>query len=90
MSCCPSLPAPVLAWLAAPLAHLLPPRPPGQGGNPPLSLDQQGEVGGLGQGVTDRGATRRYHGSTTPPDGYVGTSSLPEASVVLDSLVDAR
>jgi DDE superfamily endonuclease len=38
---CPrsSLPAKVLAWLAARLAHPLPPRPPGQGGNPPLSLE---------------------------------------------------
>jgi hypothetical protein len=34
-----SLPAPVLAWLAARLAHLLPLRPPGRGGNPPLSLE---------------------------------------------------
>jgi hypothetical protein len=34
-----SLPAPVLAWLADRLAHLLPPRPPGQGGTPPLSLE---------------------------------------------------
>ena len=41
MSYCPrsSLPAPVLAWLAARLAHLLPPRPPGRGGNPPLPLE---------------------------------------------------
>ena len=41
MSSCPrsSLPAPVLAWLADRLAHLLPPRPPGQGGNPPLPLE---------------------------------------------------
>jgi len=29
----------VLAWLAARLAHLLPSRPPGQGGTPPLSLE---------------------------------------------------
>jgi hypothetical protein len=29
------LPAPVLAWLADRLAHLLPPLPPGHGGNPP-------------------------------------------------------
>jgi len=29
----------VLAWLADRLAHLLPPRPPGQGGTPPLSLE---------------------------------------------------
>jgi hypothetical protein len=29
----------VLGWLAARLAHLLPPRPPGQGGTPPLSLE---------------------------------------------------
>jgi hypothetical protein len=34
-----SLPAPVLAWLADRLAHLLPPRPPGRGGNPPLLLE---------------------------------------------------
>jgi hypothetical protein len=34
-----SLPAPVLAWLADRLAHLLPPRPPGKGGNPPLPLE---------------------------------------------------
>jgi hypothetical protein len=33
-----SLPAKVLAWLADRLAHLLPPRPPGLGGNPPLAL----------------------------------------------------
>jgi DDE superfamily endonuclease len=41
LSYCPrsSLPAPVLAWLAARLAHLLPPRPPGRGGNPPLPLE---------------------------------------------------
>jgi hypothetical protein len=40
LSYCPrsSLPAAVLAWLAARLAHLLPSRPPGQGGTPPLSL----------------------------------------------------
>jgi hypothetical protein len=38
---CPrsSLPVEVLAWLAGRLAHLLPPRPPGRGGNPPLSLE---------------------------------------------------
>jgi hypothetical protein len=29
----------VLAWLAARLAHLLPSRPPGQGGTPPLGLE---------------------------------------------------
>jgi hypothetical protein len=41
LSYCPrsSLPAPVLVWLAARLAHLLPLRPPGQGGNPPLPLE---------------------------------------------------
>jgi hypothetical protein len=41
MAYCPrsSLPASVLAWLAARLAHLAPPRPPGQGGTPPLSLE---------------------------------------------------
>src|SRR6266496_4110539 len=38
---CPrsSLPAAVLAWLAARLAHLVPARPPGTGGTPPLSLE---------------------------------------------------
>jgi hypothetical protein len=41
LSSCPrsSLPADVLAWLADRLAHLLPPRPPGLGGTPPLSLE---------------------------------------------------
>ena len=40
-SYCPrsSLPATVLAWLAARLAHLAPSRPPGQGGTPPLCLE---------------------------------------------------
>jgi len=38
---CPrsSLPATVLDWLASHLAHLHPPRPPGTGGTPPLSLE---------------------------------------------------
>jgi hypothetical protein len=38
---CPrsSLPATVLAWLAARLAHLAPPRRPGRGGTPPLALE---------------------------------------------------
>jgi hypothetical protein len=41
LSYCPrsSLPVEVLAWLIGRLAHLLPPRPPGQGGNPPLPLE---------------------------------------------------
>jgi hypothetical protein len=41
LSYCPrsSLPADVLAWLADRLAHLLPSRPPGRGGTPPLSLE---------------------------------------------------
>jgi DDE superfamily endonuclease len=41
LSYCPrsSLPAKVLAWLASRLAHLTPPRPPGQGGTPPLPLE---------------------------------------------------
>jgi hypothetical protein len=34
-----SLPANTLAWLAARLAHLTPPRRPGQGGTPPLPLE---------------------------------------------------
>jgi hypothetical protein len=40
-SSCPrsSLPANVLVWLAGRLAHLVPPRPPGQGGNRPLCLE---------------------------------------------------
>jgi hypothetical protein len=41
VSYCPrsSLPAHVLAWLARRLAHLIPPRPPGLGGTPPLALE---------------------------------------------------
>ena len=41
MSYCPrwSLPVNVLAWLIGRLAHLLPPRPPTVGGNPPLALE---------------------------------------------------
>src|SRR5215217_4553367 len=41
LSYCPrsSLPAAVLTYLAGRLAHLLPPRPPGVGGNPPLALE---------------------------------------------------
>ena len=41
LSYCPrsSLPAKVLTWLADRLAHLLPPRPPGVGGTPPLCLE---------------------------------------------------
>jgi len=41
LSYCPrsSLPADVLAWLARRLAHLTPPRPAGQGGTRPLSLE---------------------------------------------------
>src|SRR5829696_3209536 len=41
LSYCPrsSLPAEVLTYLAGRLAHLLPPRPPGVGGNPPLALE---------------------------------------------------
>jgi hypothetical protein len=34
-----SLPAHVLAWPAARLAHLLPPSPQGRGGTPPLLLE---------------------------------------------------
>src|SRR6266516_3790254 len=41
MADCPrsSLPATVLGWLAARLAHLTPPRRPGTGGTPPLPLE---------------------------------------------------
>src|SRR5829696_2494567 len=41
LSYCPrsSLPAEVLTYLAGRLRRLLPPRPPGMGGNPPLALE---------------------------------------------------
>jgi DDE superfamily endonuclease len=41
LSYCPrsSLPVEVLAWLARRLAYLIPPRPPGLGGNRPLALE---------------------------------------------------
>ena len=41
MAYCPrsSLPATVLDWLVARLAHLAPPRRPGRGGTPPLALE---------------------------------------------------
>jgi DDE superfamily endonuclease len=41
LSYCPrsSLPADVLVWLTGRLRRLLPPRPPGMGGNPPLALE---------------------------------------------------
>jgi hypothetical protein len=34
-----SLPVEVLTWLTGRLAYLLPPRPPGRGGTPPLALE---------------------------------------------------
>ena len=45
-SYCPrsSLPTKVLAWLAGRLAHLLPARPPGRGGTPPLPLEVRLDV----------------------------------------------
>ena len=62
MSYCPrsSLPADVLAWLADRLAHLLPPRPPGQGGTPPLSLEVRLDAVAavLGDGLSYRRAGR--------------------------------
>ena len=41
LSYCPrsSLPVEVLGWLVARLAHLTPPRPPGRGGTPSLTLE---------------------------------------------------
>ena len=41
LSYCPrsSLPVEVLTWLVARLAYLMPPRPPGRGGTPPLPLE---------------------------------------------------
>jgi len=59
LSYCPrsSLPVEVLAWLAGRLAHLLPPRPPGQGGTPPLSLEVR--LDALGAVVLDGLSYRR-------------------------------
>jgi hypothetical protein len=55
-----SLPAEVLAWLADRLAHLLPLRPPGQGGTPPLSLEVRLDAVAavLLDGLSYRGAAR--------------------------------
>src|SRR6266511_1520932 len=62
MAYCPrsSLPASVLKWLAARLAHLAPPRPPGKGGTPPLSLEVRLDAVGavILDGLTYRRAGR--------------------------------
>jgi hypothetical protein len=62
VSYCPrsSLPAAVLAWLAARLAHLVLPRPPSQGGTPPLSLEVRLDAVAavLLDGLSDRRAAR--------------------------------
>jgi len=62
MAYCPrsSLPASVLAWLAARLAHLAPPRPPGRGGTPPLALEARLDAVGavLLDGLSYRRAAR--------------------------------
>lgn len=49
MSYCPrsSIPAAVFAWLAEHLADLVPPRPPGVGGSPPLALELRLDAIGL-------------------------------------------
>jgi hypothetical protein len=61
-SYCPrsSLPATVLAWLAARLAYLTPPRPRGVGGTPPLSLEVRLDAVGavILDGLTYRRAGR--------------------------------
>jgi hypothetical protein len=55
-----SLPATVLAWLAAHLAYLTPPRRPGQGGTRPLSLEvRPAAVAGGPPGRGRRGAAGR-------------------------------
>jgi hypothetical protein len=50
----------VLAWLAARLAYLLPPRPPGKGGTPPLALEVRLDAVGsvLLDGLSYRRAAR--------------------------------
>jgi hypothetical protein len=55
-----SLPIQVLAWLADRLAHLLPPRPPGQGGTPPrlLQVRLDAVAAGLLDGLSYRRAGR--------------------------------
>jgi hypothetical protein len=62
MAYCPrsSLPATVLGWLAVRLAHLVPPRPPGVGGTPPLPLEVRLDAVGavILDGLTYRRAGR--------------------------------
>jgi hypothetical protein len=62
MAYCPrsSLPASVLAWLAARLAHLVPPRSPGTGGTSPLALEVRLDAVGsvLLDGLSYRRAAR--------------------------------
>jgi DDE superfamily endonuclease len=55
-----SLPIQALAWLADRLAHLLPPRPPGQGGTPPrlLQVRLDAVAAGLLDGLSYRHAGR--------------------------------
>ena len=59
MSYCPrsSLPVEVLTWLTGRLTHLIPPRPPGVGGTPPLPLEVR--LDALGAVVLDGLSYRR-------------------------------
>jgi DDE superfamily endonuclease len=86
LSYCPrsSLPADVLAWLTGRLRRLLPPRPPGMGGNPPLALEVRLDAvaavildGAVvptrrpdGRDLQDRG--RRQHGPAAGQAGRAG------------------
>ncbi len=78
-----SLPAAVLAWLSDRLAHLLPSRPPGQGGTPPLSLEVRLDAVAavILDGLSYRRA-RRWSPSPKPRSATHGPVLLPKLAAL--------